>query len=193
MKKIVAVFDFDGTLTQDDTFIKFVRFTRGDLRFISGLFLNSHYLFLYFLRIYPNGKMKQRLFSYYFKGEKLETFQKLGEDFARHIKANSEQVKKLKELQRAGAKVYVITASVEEWVKPFCDTLGSVTVIGTKIESRDGFLTGCFSTKNCFGEQKVKRLLEAEPNRSEYFLYAYGDSRGDDEMLAFADMGTKVS
>jgi len=35
----------------------------------------------------------------------------------------------------------------------------------------------------------VNRFLKEEPNRDEYYLYAYGDSRGDKEMIAFADEG----
>jgi phosphoserine phosphatase len=62
-----------------------------------------------------------------------------------------------------------------------------VKVLGTQIEVADGSLTGRFLTKNCYGQEKVKRLLEQYPDRREYHLTAYGDSRGDKEMLAFAD------
>jgi phosphoserine phosphatase len=49
-----------------------------------------------------------------------------------------------------------------------------------------------FISKNCYGQEKVNRLLEVEPDRKNYYLYAYGDSRGDREMLAFADFPTLV-
>ena len=39
----------------------------------------------------------------------------------------------------------------------------------------------------------MNRLLEIEPRREEYFLYAYGNSTGDKEMLAFADQSTLVT
>jgi len=39
----------------------------------------------------------------------------------------------------------------------------------------------------------VNRLLEVEPHREEYFLYAYGNSSGDKELLFFADQGTLVT
>lgn len=55
-----------------------------------------------------------------------------------------------------------------------------------------GRLTGKFSSKNCFGQENVNRLLEKEPQRDSYYLYAYGDSNGDREMLAFADEGVNV-
>lgn len=64
-----------------------------------------------------------------------------------------------------------------------------VTIIGTKVQVVDGKLTGRFLTKNCYGEEKVRRLLEQYPNRKEYKLVAYGDSRGDHALLDFADEG----
>lgn len=35
--------------------------------------------------------------------------------------------------------------------------------------------------------RKVNRLKAIYPNRQDYHLTAFGDSRGDKEMLAFAD------
>lgn len=66
-----------------------------------------------------------------------------------------------------------------------------IEVIGTKIEVTDGRLTGRFLTPNCYGAEKVRRLQEACPRlateRGNYNVVAYGDSRGDREMLEFAD------
>ena len=52
---------------------------------------------------------------------------------------------------------------------------------------KDGVLTGRFLTRNCYGEEKVNRLNALYPNRQDYHLIAFGDSRGDKELLAFAD------
>ena len=88
-----------------------------------------------------------------------------------------------------GTPVFVVSASVDNWVSPFFS--GSVTVIGTKVESANGRLTGRFLTPNCYGAEKVRRLKETLPclvsDRSHYYVIAYGDSRGDKEMFAYAD------
>ena len=60
---------------------------------------------------------------------------------------------------------------------------------GTLIESKDGRLSGRFLTKNCYGREKVNRLLQLFPERKDYWLTAYGDSRGDYELLDFANEG----
>ena len=85
----------------------------------------------------------------------------------------------------------MVSASIDEWVRPFCKTLGVKDVLCTEIEvNKNGIITGRFLNNNCYGQEKVNRLLQVEPEREAYFLYAYGDSRGDKEMLGFADKGT---
>lgn len=53
------------------------------------------------------------------------------------------------------------------------------------MDKTNGILTGRFLSANCYGQEKVNRLLEKEPERDSYILYAYGDSRRDRELLAF--------
>ena len=47
----------------------------------------------------------------------------------------------------------------------------------------------CFATPNCYGPEKVRRIREVFPDRDNYHLTAFGDSRGDKEMLDYADQG----
>jgi phosphoserine phosphatase len=52
-------------------------------------------------------------------------------------------------------------------------------VLATQIEvDSKGKITGKFKTKNCYGQEKINRLLEKFPDRENYLLIAYGDSRG---------------
>ena len=89
--------------------------------------------------------------------------------------------------------VYVISASIFEWVQPWCEKIGVSRVLATQIEvDANGIISGRFATKNCYGKEKVRRLLEVEPARRSYILYAYGDSCGDKEMIAFSDYGSEV-
>ena len=90
----------------------------------------------------------------------------------------------MEQVQSEGADVLIVSASIDNWVQPF---FPQVKVLGTQIEVKDGCLTGRFLTKNCYGQEKVNRILALYPDRSDYYLAAYGDSRGDKELLAFAD------
>ncbi|MST85139.1 hypothetical protein FYJ73_10775 [Prevotellaceae bacterium LKV-178-WT-2A] len=66
--------------------------------------------------------------------------------------------------------------------------LSRLLVVGTRIEVIDGKVTGRFLTPNCYGPEKVRRVQEmlSEP-RDHYRITAYGDSRGDKEMLQYAN------
>ena len=185
MKKIYA-FDFDGTLTTRDTFLVLIRHACGTARFLYGFLLFVPLLVLMKMRLYPNGTAKQRVFAHFFKGMTIEAFDALCQDFARthrHL-LRTDVVRLLEQAVAEGSEVLIVSASIDNWVQPF---FPSVTVLGTQIEVVDGRLTGRFLTPNCYGPEKVRRILDLFPDRSAYHLTAYGDSRGDRELLAFAD------
>ena len=191
MKRVFA-FDFDGTLTTRDTLIAFIRYACGTPRFLLGFLLHAPLLVLMKLRLYSNGKTKQRLFTWFFQGMSIETFDALCQSFAlshRHL-LRPDTVRLLQQALSEGAEVLVVSASIDNWVQPF---FPAVTVLGTQIEVIDGRLSGRFLTPNCYGQEKVRRILALHPDRSAYRLIAYGDSRGDRELLAFADEAHLVS
>ena len=183
------VFDFDGTITRCDSLLAFIRFACGSGRFVCGFLLYSPLLVLMKLRLYPNWKVKQKVFSYFFSGRTTEDFDALCRSFAekRSSLIRPEAARKMAEGRRQGAQVVIVSASIDNWVQPF---FPSVTVLGTRIETAGGRLTGRFLTPNCYGEEKVNRLREvlAAP-REEYYIVAFGDSRGDKEMLEYANEG----
>lgn len=189
MTKIFA-FDFDGTLTYKDSLLEFIRYTQGNLSFVLGFMLYSPLLILMKLHAYPNWKVKQQLFSYYFKNCPIDTFNKYCDDFGREY-VNIIREKGMSAIRKAileGGKVLIVSASIDNWVAPFFKGL-DVRILGTRIEIVEGKVTGRFLTNNCYGKEKVKRIQELYPDRKNYMLVAFGDSRGDKEMLEYADKG----
>ena len=187
MKQIVA-FDFDGTLTMKDTLLAFIRYACGTKAFAIGFLRYAHLLVLMKLGLYPNWKAKQKVFAHFFEGMKIEEFDGLCQRFAKDNQ-HLLRPKGLEVLHQAldeGAEVLIVSASIDNWVKAFFN-IESLCVIGTQVEVKDGRLTGRFLTKNCYGQEKVNRILSLYPHRQDYHLAAYGDSRGDQELLAFAD------
>ena len=189
----IHAFDFDGTLTRRDTLIEFIRYVKGNKEFLIGFLKHLHLLIMMKLGIMPNWKTKRIFFQYFFGGMTLEKFNEYCEKFAKE-KASLLRKKGMVAVNKAvmdGDQVVIISASIENWVEPFFRFQVSkpINIIGTKIQVVDGKLTGRFLTKNCYGEEKVRRLLEQYPDRKEYKLVAYGDSRGDHALLDFADEG----
>lgn len=62
------------------------------------------------------------------------------------------------------------------------------TVLASKLETNQQTITGKLQGNNCRGKEKVKRLQEIFGDKNNYFLYAYGDSLGDKELLEYADV-----
>ena len=188
----LAVFDFDGTIIRKDSLLEFIRFTKGNLRFYSSFLLFSPLLMAMKLKLLPNWKVKQLLFAYLFQGVNIKVFDDWGNDFIAVIDKMlyPKALEALKRHRENGDKIIIISASVENWIKPWAVRNGADMILATKIEfDKTGALTGRFLTKNCYGQEKVNRLLEIFPNKDLYYLVAYGDSRGDKELIELADEG----
>ena len=185
----IALFDFDGTITTDDSLIKFIRFVVGDVKFIWGIATLSLMLITYKLKLIPNYKAKQWMFSYFFKGMNEQQFLKVAEEYSlNHIDEilRRQAMEKIVWHKEQGHKVTVVSASIECWLRPWCDK-NDLDTIATKIEIKNGIVTGEFLSKNCYGIEKASRVKEAY-NLDDYdYIYAYGDSRGDKELLGLAD------
>ncbi|MDE6306274.1 MAG: HAD-IB family hydrolase, partial [Muribaculaceae bacterium] len=137
-----------------------------------------------------NDKAKEALFGTYFRGMGMNEIRRAGERFAdsidRMLRPNT--MTKLNWHLSMGHDVYIVTASMPQWIRPWATAAGISDVIGTEPETdSSGILTGRFATPNCYGPEKVRRFMQVEPDRSSYRLIAYGDSEGDREMLYEAD------
>ena len=185
----ISFFDFDGTITTDDSLVKFIRFAVGNTKLIWGMTLLSPMLTAYKLKFIPNYKAKQYMLSYFFKGISEEKFMQVANEYSlKHIDTivRPKAMEKIAWHKDQGHTVVVVSASIECWLKPWCDK-NNIDLIATRLEIEDGKLTGKFATKNCYGIEKVNRIKE-KYNLAEYsIIYAYGDSSGDKEMLSIAN------
>lgn len=184
----IAFFDFDGTITTDDSLLKFIRFVVGDVKFLIGLVAISPLLVLYKMKFIPNYKAKQIMLSWYFKGLNQEEFFKVASEYSlSHIDkiVRPQAMQKIQWHKDEGHKVVVVSASLECWLRPWCDKNG-LDLIGTQLEIEDNLVTGKLLSKNCYGKEKANRIRERYDLNSFDFIYAYGDSRGDKEMLELA-------
>ena len=188
----VHAFDFDGTLTRRDTLVEFIRYVKGDKEFLKCFLRYSPQLVAMKLGLYPNWKVKRQVFSYCFAGMKEEVFNDFSTRFAQAKSSlmRPAGVEKIRSLLQDDCQVVVVSARVENWVRPFFGDLSdAIQFLCTRVEVKDGVLTGRFLTKNCFGKEKVARLRTLYPDRRAIELTAYGDSRGDREMLDYANEG----
>jgi HAD superfamily phosphoserine phosphatase-like hydrolase len=171
-------------------FPEFIRFAKGTLAFGAGILLYAPLLAAWKMQLYPNWKVKQKLFSYFFKGMRLADFNHLCTIFFQQSKhlIRTTAIHAINDHLANGDWVIIISAGIENWIQPFANELTVPAVFCTQLEiDANECLTGCFASANCYSEEKVRRLLQHYPQRDSYYLVAYGDSRGDKELLDFAD------
>ena len=188
MSKKIAFFDFDGTITTDDSLLKFIRFVVGDRRFLLGLVVLSPMLVLYKLKLIPNYKAKQYMLSWFFKGMRKDSFFKVANEYSLvHIDKilRPKAIEKINWHKNQGHKVVVVSASIECWLRPWCEKNG-LELIATKLEIKDDIVTGKLLSKNCYGVEKVNRIKEIYNLKDFEYIYSYGDSSGDKQMLELA-------
>lgn len=194
MKKL-AFFDFDGTITSKDTFIEFAIFYKGKVGFILSLMKSIPSLIKWKLKIGSNSEAKQDLFNHLFKNESLKTFNSKCQEFSPKIEQMLRQdtMKRISEFKDSNIPVVIVTASILNWIYPWALKNGISKVLATEIEvNKNGFLTGKFSTPNCHGEEKVKRIKKEYPNIEAYETYAFGDSKADMPMIQSCKFGFKI-
>lgn len=189
-KNVIAAFDLDGTLTGRDTFTDLVRQTFGCRKLAAGIFMNSPLLLKYLFRIASNHAAKEAMFSYYFRGWQVEEFDARCRTYSTRSLPRLMKGEALSRCDwhiRQGHELVCISASIRNWIAPWALQYGFHQVIATEIETDGGVVTGRFKSRNCNGPEKVRRFLEMYPERARYTLFAYGDSRGDEALLSFAD------
>lgn len=185
----VAFFDFDGTITKSDTFYGFLRHAVCFKTFFLKSLLAVPILLIYKLHIISNSKAKEKVFGIFFKGWEYDEFKQVATTYSLSVMpavVRREAHRKIRWHFEKNHEVVIVSASIEEWILPWARAKG-LKVIATKPEVVDGVLTGHFATANCYGPEKASRIEEQYDLELFDHVFAYGDSRGDREMIALAD------
>ena len=128
------------------------------------------------------------MLSWFFKGWPLNRFQALAEQYSRQQIdkiLRQEAIEKLQWHQQQGDRIIVVSASMENWLKFWCDS-HELELLATRLDAKANKLTGKFLTANCHGEEKARRIRELVDLGEYEKIYAYGDSGGDTAMLSLA-------
>ncbi|MGM3175815.1 HAD family hydrolase [Dickeya lacustris] len=184
----LAVFDFDGTLTKRDSFVPFLYFAFGKRVFTQRLVRLVIPTLKFIGRRMTRDELKAALIQIFLTGIEARWVESKAVDFCEQYWARLMRPSGLVGVAsqvNAGAIVTLCSASPAIVLKPFAEKLG-IRLIGTNLEVKDGILTGRISGDNCRCAQKVLRLEAEYGPLCAYHLRAWGDTRGDYEMLAVA-------
>ena len=218
-RDVVAAFDFDGTLTRGGSVWQFLTSICGRGPVVAaGIALLPKLVRAALSGGTAADEAKEALFVRTLAGRRAqdvaERAARFGVTHYRH-RSRTKLRARLDWHRRQGHRVVVVSASPEYYVRAVGDELGVDGVVATRLEvDADGRLTGHFEGGNCRGARKLSGLVEWMEASSESahdgegahvgahypthnaphdggrpYLWAYGNSAGDLEMLEAADVG----
>jgi len=188
-RPVVAAFDFDGTLIPGDCLLMLHRQLKG----VAGLALDWLHLIAPF-QAWVGGSLSTAAFKERYLGVLLRGTTREARSAALGQKLPAAQwralrpraLARLRWHQAQGHRVVIISASPRALIAPLAARLG-VDLLAT--ETSDPLAHGPatplrLSSANCKGEEKVRRLgAWLDRPLEEISLHAYGDSRGDRQLL----------
>ena len=187
MKKLY-LFDFDGTLTYKDTmflYLKFYNSAKFNFQFLKHIPL----FILLKLKLANAEKVKKSFISSILKGQSKTKIEEKSQQFFEKyypeiIRENA--IEFIKNIDREHTESYLVTASLDIWVKPFAEKF-KMNLLATRAEFKNEIFTGNFVGNNCNGGEKVHRIKEALQGKKFDKTIAFGDTSGDKEMLEWAN------
>jgi glycosyltransferase 2 family protein len=187
MRPLVAVFDVDGTLLRGDSLWLAARRSQGPIgRFFAALACLP-WLIGWQLKLVSTARFKQQAMTAF---QICEPFNRaeahvLGEsDWLMELRGQlrPEALERLRWHQDRGDRVLLCSASPRMLLQPLADWLG-VELLCTELLQSDGYWQPTLASTNCKGPEKVRRLREHLGALEDLEIEAYGDSKGDRELL----------
>jgi phosphatidylglycerophosphatase C len=184
----LAVFDFDGTLTRRDTLLPFLAAVCGRGQVSTAMFRHSVLVVRAGAGLGGEDAAKEALFKRLLRGRPVVEVEAVVPAFTEHLRARGMRTAVVDRVgwhRAQGHQLVVVSASPELYVGPIARGLGFTAVIATRLEvDEHSRLTGRLLGGNVKGPEKVRRLRE---ELGEVTVgWAYGNSRGDRELLALA-------
>lgn len=190
-RPVVAAFDLDGTLTERDTLLPFLRLAAGRTRVAVAVARCAPAIVRAARHRDARDAGKERLLSLTVRGRAETDLRDVARRFAPTVALRREIVAALRDHQAAGHETLVISASPSLYVDALASMLEIDHVVATDLEVVGGVLTGRYAGRNCRAAEKLARLLQWLGER-DVELHAYGNSPDDDAMLDRADHAVRV-
>lgn len=193
MKQNTKVFfDFDGTLTTKDSLLPFIIFVVGWPVFLFKL-IRLLPLMLYFaFDKSQRGRVKNRALNIYFAKYSTTELDERVQQYIKQILPTMMRAEGMRTLQQhlsSGHECILVSASIDLYLRPWAEQHGFSKVISTPFIGTPPLMMG----KNCYGEEKVSRILAVYPDLDNDDSYAYGDTVGDIPMLKLVKNGAMWS
>lgn len=188
----IYVFDFDGTITTQDTFALFLRYYAGPVRWAINIIQLLPAFAAYKVGRIDRHAVKIAVINRFFAGEPSERVEARAKQYAtdvipKLIRPHAiDRVKALLASPACGPEsLYICSASIGPYLRYWASSCGihEQNVMSTELAVVGDRITEGLSGYNVWGSNKVRRISDQFAPQSVTMIEAYGDTRGDREML----------
>jgi HAD superfamily hydrolase (TIGR01490 family) len=194
-ERVVAAFDFDGTLSTRDNFMPFLKLVAGSRAIGSALAGGAASCGARGRKAWKRDEIKAELIRRLFTGRNAVAMDVLARGFADDVVRSYLRAKTVEQAdwhRTQGHELVIVSASLGMYLRPIAEQLRFDAVLSTELEvGPDGLLTGRIAGANVRGAEKARRLDAWLGDRPAY-VWAYGDSAGDKMLWARADHAVRV-
>lgn len=185
----LALFDFDGTITDRETMPAFMHLAVRPGRLRAGKVLLLPLILGYKARLVPGRLVRAAICRFGFRRVPVHEVEAHGEQFAKKFLPGwlrPEAMARIAWHKARGDTVVVVSGGLDVYLQHWCEQHG-VALLCSSLEERDGKLTGRYRGRQCVGLEKARLVRGHFPPERFTRVFAYGDTPEDRELLALAD------
>jgi phosphatidylglycerophosphatase C len=197
-RRIVAVFDLDGTLTWRDTLLPFLlSFLRRHPRRVMGLWRMPFALLSFVAHGRDRGALKSRVIRMVMGGAARTDIDACADAFVDTLRPRHRlrpaALAALEAHRTAGDHLVLLSASPDLYVPRIGRRLGFERTLCTELEWRVDRLEGALRTANRRGAEKLRCLTWLRTQYPDLPIVAYGNSASDLDHMRQADRALLVN
>lgn len=184
----LALFDFDGTITNRETMPDFMHMAVRPSRLLLGKVLLLPLILGYETKLVSGVVVRAAICLFGFWRIPADELEEHGRQFAENFLPGTlrpEAMKRIAWHKSRGDTVVVVSGGLDVYLRHWCRGHG-VDLLCSSLERRDGKLTGRYSGRQCVKSEKARLVQEQFPPGHFSRVYAYGDTPEDRELLALA-------
>jgi HAD superfamily hydrolase (TIGR01490 family) len=184
----LALFDFDGTITDRELFADFVRMAVTPRQRSVGRVVLAPVYVGYKLGLVSGSTIRSRVADFAFRGRARHELEAVGERFARDVipaTLRPESMARIDWHREQGDTIVVVSGGFDLYLSHWCARHG-LELMCSSLEVRDGAMTGRYAGAQCVGADKARRVRERFDLSKYPVVYAYGDTHEDRDLLALA-------
>ena len=159
-KKVIAAFDFDGTITTKDTFLPFLLSAFGAPKVWFALAILALPGLMVWIGKSTRDHFKVLLIRKLFTGSSVKYLKTTGVAHAAQIASlcRPSALERINWHKDQGHRLVMVSASLNFYLDPIAKQLGFEDLLCTEVEAIEGICTGEIKGLNCRGVAKVRRL-----------------------------------